>query len=111
MVDPDRGRLWGAQYPFERNHLQRMMTLIGMGGLFAVTVILLAHADIVDVFGITLMCAGALSAGAAFSRRRYEQETRLGFAILAVRGGRFVRVSALAFALVAVWVALLIVLD
>ena len=36
-------RLWGVQYPFERNHLQRAMALTGLGGVFAVTVILLAR--------------------------------------------------------------------
>jgi uncharacterized membrane protein HdeD (DUF308 family) len=105
------GKLWGDQYPFERNHLQRTMTLTGLGGVFAVTVILLVHAESTAVLGISLICAGVVSALAAASRRRYVQETRLGFVILRTRGGGFVFGSALAVAVVSVFVALLVLLE
>lgn len=105
------GQLWGAQYPFERNHLQRMMTLIGLGGLFAVIVFLLVDADVTDVLGLTLIGAGMLCAAAAYSRRRYDVETRVGFAVLASRGGRFVLGSAAAFGVLTGLVAVLIIVD
>lgn len=105
------GKLWGAQYPFERNHLQRTMTLAGLGAVFAVAVILLTHADATGVVGISLICAGVVSALAAISRRRYVQETRLGFAVLQTRGGGFVLASALGFVVVGVVVTLLVILD
>jgi len=105
------GKLWGDQYPFERNHLQRTMTLLGLAGVFAVTVILLVHADVTGVLGISLICAGVVSALAAVSRHRYVQETRLGFVILKTRRGRFVLGSALAFAVLGVVVALLVLLE
>ncbi len=105
------GKLWGDQYPFERNQLQRTMTLVALGVVFAVAVILLVHADVTGVLGISLICAGVVSALAAASRHRYVQETRLGFAILETRTGRFVLGSALAFAVLGVVVALLVVLD
>ena len=104
-------RLWGEQYPFERNHLQRTMTLIGLGGVFAVTVILLFHAGVSSILGISLICAGILSALAAVSRHQYVRETRLGFVILETRGGLFVLGSALAFVVVGVLVALLVLLG
>ncbi|MGA7134405.1 MAG: hypothetical protein WBZ15_19050 [Mycobacterium sp.] len=104
-------RLWGEQYPFERNHLQRTMTLIGLGGVFAVTVILLVHADVTSILGISLICAGVVSALTAVSRHRYVRETRLGFVILKTRGGLFVFGSALAFVVVDVLVALLVLLS
>ncbi len=104
-------KLWGDQYPFERNHLQRTMALAGLGGVFAVTVILLVHADVTGVVGISLICAGVVSALAAASRRRYARETRVGFAILRARGGGFVLGSALAFALIGMLVALLVLLE
>ena len=105
------GKLWGDQYPFERNHLQRTMTLAGLGGVFAVTVILLVHADVTGVIGISLICAGLVSALAAASRRRYVRESRVGYTILRARGGGFVLGSALAFAVVGVLVALLVLLE
>lgn len=105
------GMLWGDQYPFERNHLQRTLTLIGLGGVFAVTVILLVHADVTGVLGISLVCSGVVCALAAVSRHRYVMETRLGFVILRTRGGRFVLGSALAFAVIGVLVALLVLLE
>jgi len=110
-MDTRTGKLWGDQYPFERNHLQRTMTLIGLGGVFAVTVILLVHAEFTSVLGISLLCAGVVAAFAAVSRHRYVQETRLGFVILRTRGGRFVLGSALAVAAVSVLVALLVLLE
>lgn len=105
------GKVWGRQYPFERNHLQRTMTLTALGGIFAVTTILLVHADAPGVLGITLICAGAVSAFAAVSRHRYVQETRVGFGILRTRGGGFVLGSACAFGLVGAFVGLLILLE
>jgi len=105
------GKLWGDQYPFERGHLQRAMTLLGLGSVFAIAVILLVHADVTGVLGISLICAGVISALAAVSRHRYVQETRLGFVILETRGGRFVFGSALAFAILGVVVALLVFLE
>lgn len=110
-MDRRPGKLWGEQYPFERNHLQRSMTLIGLGGVFTVTVILLVHADVTAVLGLSLVCAGVVSALAAASRHRYVQETDLGFVILRTRGGRFVFGSALAVVVVGVLVALLIVAE
>lgn len=107
-MKPEPARLWGAQYPFERNHLQRAITLVGLGGVFAVTVIFLADARVPGILGISLIGAGLLSALAALSRQRYVRETRLGFAILATRGGLFVLGSALMFAVVGLFVALLV---
>lgn len=104
-------RLWGEQNPFERNHLQRTMTLIGLGGVFAVTVTLLFHAGVSSLLGISLICAGILSALAALSRHEYVRETRLGFVILETRGGSFVLGSSLAFVVVGVLVARLVFLG
>jgi hypothetical protein len=104
-------RLWGKQYPFERNHLQRTMTLLGLGGVLAVTVTLLLHAGVSSILGISLICAGILSALAAVSRHQYVRETRLGFVVLETRGGLFVLGSALAFAVVGVLVAVLVLLG
>ncbi|MEB4208481.1 hypothetical protein [Mycobacterium sp. 94-17] len=98
------------QYPFERNHLQRTMTLIGLGCVFAFTVVLLVHADAARVVGASLICAGVVAALAALSRYQYVRETRRGFVILETRRGPFVIGSALAFAVVGVLVALLILL-
>ncbi|WP_099023636.1 hypothetical protein [Mycolicibacterium palauense] len=105
------GKLWGNQYPFERNHLQRAMALLGLGGVFAVTVIILVHTTITGVLGIFLICAGVVAAFAAASRHRYVRETEAGFAILRARGGLFVLSTALAFAVVGVLVAVLVLLG
>lgn len=105
------GALWGAQYPFERNHLQRVMTLAGLAGVFAVTLILLVHADVRAALGISLIYAGVICALAAASRHRYLRETRRGFAVLATRGGGFVAVSALAFVAVSALVVAMILLE
>lgn len=110
-MDTKPGQLWGIQYPFERNQLQRTMTLTGLGGVFAVTLILLVHANIGAVVGITFIYAGAMVALAALSRQRYVTETRIGFAILKTRGGMFVLGSALTFAAVGVLVCRLILLE
>ena len=83
-------KVWGKQYPFERNDLQRTMTLTALGGVFSAAVILLVHADVATVLGITLVCGGVVSALAAVSRHRYVRETRLGFGIMRTRGGGFV---------------------
>ncbi|MEZ5131847.1 MAG: hypothetical protein R2763_09080 [Mycobacterium sp.] len=105
------GKLWGRQYPFERNHLQRAMALTGLAGVFGVTTVLLVHADVQAVFGISLLYAGVVSAVAAVSRHRYVRETRIGFAILRSRGGGFVIGSALAFIAVGILVTLLVLLE
>jgi len=109
-MDAKPPRLWGAQYPFERNHLQRTMTLIGLGGVFAVTVILLVRADATSVLGTALIGGGVVCALAAVSRHQYVRETSLGFVILETRGGLFVFGSALGLMVVGVLVALLIFL-
>lgn len=105
------GRLWGAQYPFERNALQRNMTLVALGGVFAATLLILVDADPAAAVGISLICAGGLSALAAVSRLRYIRESRVGFDILTTRGGGFVFGSALAFGLVGLFVCAVILLD
>ncbi|MCW1958398.1 MAG: hypothetical protein KIH64_007600 [Mycobacterium sp.] len=102
------GRLWGAQYPFERNALQRNMTLIALGGVFVAALLLIARVDLAAVLGISLMGAGVISVLAAVSRLRYVRESRMGFDILNTRGGGFVSGSALAFGVVGVLVAALI---
>lgn len=110
-MDTNPGRVWGAQHPFERNHLQRSMTLTGLGGVCAVAVILLVHGNVAGVLGISLICAGGLSMLAALSRSRYVDETRHGFGILRTRGGGFVLASALVFCLAGFLVTLLILLE
>lgn len=100
--------MWGAQYPFERNHLQRSMTLAGLGGVFGVTVILLVHSDMRAVLGLALISAGVVSGVAAVSRRRYVDETRRGFALLRSRGGGFVLGSAVALTVVSAFVVVLV---
>ena len=107
----DTQKVWGAQYPFERNHLQRAMTLIAMVSLFAVVVIILVHDGTAGVLGISLLCAGVLCALAGASRLRYVRETRLGFEILRTRGGGFVFGSALVFCVVGAFVAVLVVIE
>lgn len=104
-------KLWGAQYPFERNALQRTMTLIALGGVFAATLLILVDTDPAAAVGISLICAGGLSALAALSRLRYVRESRMGFGILETRGGGFVFGSALAFGLVGVFAVAVILLG
>lgn len=108
MSGPEPQKLWGNQYPFERNDLQRSMTLTGLAGVFGVTLILLVRADFTGVVGVAFLCGGLVSAFAALSRYRYVQETRLGFAILGTRAGGFVLRSSVALVLVSVFVAVLI---
>jgi MFS family permease len=105
------GKLWGKQYPFERNHLQRSTALVGLGGVLAVTLILLVHANMTGALGIAFIYAGGISALAALSRDRYVRETRRGFAVLSTRGGGFVLGSALGFAVVGLLVALLVTIE
>lgn len=105
------GELWGRQYPFERNNLQRAITLISLSGVLAVTVLFLIHGDVAQLFGISLVGGGVVSALAAISRHRYVRETRLGFGILKSRGGQFVLGSALMFAVVGGLVLLLILIE
>lgn len=106
--DEEAERLWGRQHPFERNHLQRSMTLLGLGGVFAVSTLLLAELDVLEIFGLSLVCAGLLVGLAAASRSRYVRETQLGFQILHTRDGRFVYGSATGFVVVALFVTVLV---
>lgn len=110
MSDPDAGadRLWGEQHPFERNHLQRSMVLLGLVGVFAVTGVLLVRVDVVEVLGLSLVGAGLLVGLAAASRLRYVRETRLGFQVLRARDGSFVVGSAAGCVLAGVFVVALI---
>ena len=89
-------RVWGSQYPFERNHLQRMITLSGLGSLFAVALVVLVLDDVRAVLGVALVCAGLVAGLGALSRWSYVRETEIGFAILFTRDGRFVLWSAAA---------------
>lgn len=102
------GRVWGAQHPFERNHLQRGITLLGLSGVFGVTVILLVDTDVRGLLGLALIIAGIVSGLAAVSRQRYVAETRQGFEVLRARGGGFVLGSAVALAVVGVFVVALV---
>ena len=97
MAAPPPGRVWGRQQPFERQHLQRAITLIGLGTLSTALVALLAGAHPARALGSALVSVGLICALAAGSRHRYVRESRVGFAILASRDGRFVLGSALAF--------------
>ena len=108
-VGESPGQLWGRQYPFERNHLQRAQVLLALAAVLSVTVILLVHADAAGVMGVALVCAGSAPALAAFSRSRYVRETRLGFSVLSSRDARFVLGSAAAFAVTAGFVAALVI--
>jgi len=108
-MNAESARVWGKQYPFERNHLQRVITLIGLAGVLAVTVILLVHEGVVTLLGMSFLGAGFVCALAAVSRHRYDRETRIGFVILDTRGGSFVLGSALAVVAVGLLVALLVV--
>lgn len=102
------GSVWGPQYPFERQHLQRSLTLIGLGGVVATVIVVQANAHPARALGTALVLAGLLLALAAASRHRYVRETRLGFAVLTTRDGRFVVGSALGLVVAAVFVALLV---
>ncbi|WP_343573552.1 hypothetical protein [Mycobacterium sp.] len=110
-MNAEPAKLWGKQYPFERNHLQRTITLIGLGGVLGVTVILLVNDGVVALLGISLIGAGLIFALAAVSRYRYDRETRVGFVILDTRGGSFVFGSAVAVVAVGLLVALLVVVG
>lgn len=101
-------RLWGAQHPFERNHLQRGMTLLAISGVLGVTVVLLARTDVHGLLGLTLVAAGLVSGLGAWSRWRYVTDTRRGFDVLRTRGGAFVLGSAALLAVTAAFVVLLI---
>ncbi len=95
------GRVWGQQYPFERNHLQRSLSLLALGSVFSVSLIFLVHGDRPATLGVALIAAGVVSGLAAASRRRYAHEARRGFSVLRTRGGGFVFASALALVVVA----------
>lgn len=107
---PPTGRVWGRQHPFERQHLQRAITLVGLGSVSAALVVLLASAHPGRAVGSALVCVGVVCGLAAASRHRYVRESRVGFAIVASRDGRFVLATALAF-LVAAGLAVLVVLG
>jgi hypothetical protein len=106
--DTPTPQLWGRQEPFERNYFQRILTLTGLGVVFAVTLILLVAENIYAVLGVALVYAGVLAGLAALSRSRYVQESLAGFAITQIRGGRLVLESAVALVLLAVLVIVLI---
>jgi hypothetical protein len=110
MKSDDR-RLWGQQYPFERNHLQRVMTMAALVGILAFAVVILVHANVFGVLGIAMICAGALAALAALWRHRYTQEAGRGFAILRERGGGFVLGSALLLFVAGALLALVVLLE
>ncbi len=109
MAAPPPGRVWGRQQPFERQHLQRAITLLGLGTLATTLVVLLASAHPARALGSALVSVGLVCALAAVSRHRYVRESRAGFAILASRDGRFVLGSALVFVIVS-GLALVVVL-
>lgn len=108
-MNPPPGRVWGRQQPFERQHLQRAITLLGLGALATTLVVLLAGAHPARALGTGLIGVGLVCALAAASRQRYVRASRVGFAALASRDGRFVLGSALAFVVVA-GLAVLVVL-
>jgi uncharacterized membrane protein YidH (DUF202 family) len=85
------------------------MVLLGLGGVFGVTLILLVHADVRQSLGLALLAAGVATGLASLSRHRYVEEARHGFEILGTRGGGFVLGSALALTVVALLVVLLVV--
>lgn len=105
------GRVWGRQYPFERNQLQRDMALAGLVGVLAVAVLVLIHAQTRGVLGVAMICSGVLALLGAMSRRRYIQETRLGFTVLRDRGAGFVVGSALLFCVTGALVAAVVLLE
>lgn len=107
--DDRQSRLWGRQYPFERNHLQRTLTLLGLASVFAAAVILLSEQDVGEVLGISLVGVGLTMGLAALSRMRYVRETQIGFLILQTRDARFVFASAAGFVVAAALVAVLVV--
>ncbi len=102
------GRVWGEQYPFERNQLQRSISLLALGGVFSVSVILLVHGDRDTTLGVALVAAGVVTGLAAASRHRYVREVRHGVDALRDRGGGFVLASALALVVVAGFVVALV---
>ncbi|MDN5766142.1 MAG: hypothetical protein L0H96_00180 [Humibacillus sp.] len=102
-------QVWGRQQPFERNLLQRTLTVFALGAVLAVTVVLLVNTDATDVIGIASICLGLLCALAAVSRHRYVRETVVGFTLLRSRDGRFVIGTALQLVITALFVVVLIV--
>ncbi len=104
-------QLWGHQHPFERNYLQRSMTVAALAMLGAVSLILIVQNALHVLAGIALICAGAGAGLAALSRQRYLRETEVGFVILQTRDGRFVLASAAAFVAVDVLAVLVILLG
>lgn len=103
------GGVWGRQQPFERNHLQRTLTVFALGTVLAVTLVLLVDVDAAGVIGTASICAGLLCALAAVSRHRYVRETLMGFTLMRSRDGRFVIGTAAQFVVTAVFVIVLIV--
>ncbi|MDO8107699.1 hypothetical protein Q6348_10880 [Isoptericola sp. b441] len=99
--------VWGRQQAFERQHLQRALTLLGLTSVLGAILIILAGTDPVRAVGATLVGLGVIVALAAMSRRRYETDARAGFAVLRSRDGTFVLGSAVAFLVVAALAAVL----
>lgn len=102
-------QVWGRQQPFERNLLQRTLTVIALGAVLATTVVLLVNTNAAGVIGITSICLGLLCALAAVSRHRYVRETKMGFGLLRSRDGRFVIGTAVQFVITTLFVVVLIV--
>ena len=102
-------QVWGRQQPFERNHLQRTLTVFALGAVFAVTMVLLVDVDAAGVIAAACIGAGLLCALAAGSRYRYVRETARGFAILRQRDGSFVIGTAVQFLITALVVVVLII--
>lgn len=102
-------QVWGRQQPFERNYLQRTLTVFALGAVFAVTLVLLVDVDAAGVIAAMCICAGLLCALAAGSRLRYIRETAMGFALLRRRGGGFVIATAVQLLVTALFVVALII--
>lgn len=102
-------QVWGRQQPFERNHLQRTLTVLALGAVFAVTLVLLVDVDAAGVIASLCIGAGLLCALAAGSRHRYLRETSMGFALLRRRGGGFVIATMAALVITALFVVALII--
>lgn len=101
--------VWGRQQPFERNHLQRTLTVFALGAVFAVTMVLLVDVDAAGVVAAACIGSGLLCALAAASRHRYDRETATGFALMRRRDGRFVISTAVQFVITALFVVVLLV--
>lgn len=104
-------QVWGRQQPFERNQLQRLLTVFALGTVLAVMIVLLVDVDAAAVIGTASICAGLLCALAAASRHRYVREAAMGFVVLRSRDGRFVIGTAVQFVITALFVVVLIIVT